>query len=476
MLFCAFSLWLAAMAISRWRGTPAALVLCALCGPLAFIYLASPGTEANGLSAALLTLPLFIAALRTGSAVMAACAVAGTFLALTLRMGAFFIIPALFLWLFILFRKNRRPCVAALALSLFLVAAIAVSNFMLTRYYSPRGMSIGGNFSSTVCGMSVNGSWDTCDFLYAAELAALPSIAAHHKFLYAKTYENIQEQPLSFLKSMAWNGAAFLRHIWHHTTGSIVEESVPWPLLAPLLLALYFGCTGYLRSQKERGEILLYSAVFGGLFLSSLFIMRSEGFRAIAASYPLLWLMLSMGLAVPSEAGAAKEASGFSPLPSLFAIGFMFLASIGGPFIAKTNTPYYAPDYGQHPFENNEMAADLGLFGGVTVVADGTELPNNIPALYETVFLRKIAANYWGRGNELAAAMKQQLSPPYTVYAGAFQYRNGTLRPARSTYIVEGGEALPPGQARYFLKFEKFYQALYISYYRLMDEKLPSAD
>jgi len=463
-LFAAFSLWIAARAVGYWRGTPAALALCALCGFFALSVLPTPMAEANGMSAALLTLPLFIFALRTGSPTLAACAIGGTVLALMLRMGAFFTVPALFIWMCLFLRKCLRACIAALGMSLLLVSLIMGSSSLLVRLYGVPGGMPGGNFSFTICGMSLGGRWYTPYTHYAAELASMPDMAATHRFLYAKAYENIREKPAVFFKSMAQRGKLFLRGIGKHTVGGYVGFPLPQKLFFPGMLVLFLGYSWWLFGRRQQGEILFYCVTGLGIFFSALFIIADDGWRVIAASYPLLWLFLATGLSTPSRSWAVPPAK-FAALPALIGLCFTFGATVTGPFAGKVTTS--SAVYARH-IPTPGFVGDLGLCGGLTVMPDDAQLPYNIPALRESTFLRLVAENYWHWGADLAASMRRELHPPYTVYACA--QRSGS-NPEIIRNVIAEGIATPPGTGRVFSYSDSWYVRPDISFGRLLDEK-----
>src|SRR5258707_8056992 len=89
----------AAHALARWRGTWAGIAFLGLTYIYARTFIPTTLTEPPGMLWALLSIPFFIVAFRTGSVKPTLVAFAMTIVALMTRMGSIFTIPALLLWL-----------------------------------------------------------------------------------------------------------------------------------------------------------------------------------------------------------------------------------------------------------------------------------------------------------------------------------------------------------------------------------------
>lgn len=163
----------AATAVARWRGLWAGLAFAAIMMIWARTYTTTSLTEPLGLFIALLAVPFFIDALRGRSLNAGLIAFALTCIALLTRMGAMFTIPVLFLWLVWQFGFDLRSRLAVTAKAMAILVAIMATNFILQKAYTSGDDYLGGNFSHTLCGLSIGTTREGCQKRYKSEFAVV---------------------------------------------------------------------------------------------------------------------------------------------------------------------------------------------------------------------------------------------------------------------------------------------------------------
>lgn len=148
----------AALRIASWRGVWVGLAFVGLMILQARFFTGSTLTEPLGLTAGLLALAVLVDAIRRQSLPHALLALATLAIALSIRMGALLLLPALVVWIGVAVadRPQRWRAVAA---SVAVLVAVVVLGKSLSALYAPAGALTGGNFALTLCGLSVGGDW-----------------------------------------------------------------------------------------------------------------------------------------------------------------------------------------------------------------------------------------------------------------------------------------------------------------------------
>jgi hypothetical protein len=301
-ILIAVALFFAAQSIARWRGPWVATAFVALFliieRPFVFTTLTEPLSSIVVLAA----IPSLVRALASGSRPHAILAICGVDLALSIRMGALLLIPALALWAAICFAKNLRArlLVFVAATAVFLV--VGGAGQLLAKLYAPPGVAIAGNFADTLCGLSVGGDWSTCAYdRYAGDIRSFAGnpreVAA---FLYKVSFKNIVSNPGVFLGSLSRDFSVFADGsipflLNGYISLNAFSESTAWRLA----LLLIPGLIWVSATRWNRIEGLFWFALIVASAASAPLLMNSDGWRALHVTNILLALLLAMGFSAP---------------------------------------------------------------------------------------------------------------------------------------------------------------------------------
>jgi hypothetical protein len=252
----------------------------------------------------LASIPFFIEALRTGSLSAALLALALTTIALMMRMGSMFTIPALVLWLIWQFGTTLRERARVGLLAIAIITGIGITNYLLERAYGNQDSFTGSNFSYTLCGLTMGTTWDRC-FDKVMEITAQgphgEGIAA--KVAYFLAWENFANHPLVFFERLLAASHAFLSDLPDLVLQGYGSVTEPWWFPKTLILIICLcGIIYILAFQQNRREVSFWVVLWGSNVLSAGFVFFDEGRRVLASTYPLIFLFFAMGLSAPNIA------------------------------------------------------------------------------------------------------------------------------------------------------------------------------
>jgi hypothetical protein len=195
---------------SNVEGIWAAIAFFGLTYIYAHYFVATTLTELLGLFWALLSVPFFIEAFRTGSVKPALVAFAMTIVALMTRMGSMFTIPVLLLWLFWQFGHGIAAKLRIGVVSIGILLGVLGLNSLLQKAYGTSQGSTGGNFAYVLCGLTISTGWQGCPAKLAAEGGPLlDDEATVATQLYSLAWKNFSAQPKIFFRRLADGAEAF---------------------------------------------------------------------------------------------------------------------------------------------------------------------------------------------------------------------------------------------------------------------------
>lgn len=408
----------AALAAARRLGVWAGLGLAALACVTAREYVTTSFTEPIGYFWALVAIPFFVEAFRTHSLAHAVLAVAIFSLALWTRMGSMFTLPALMLWVALIFGEGLAGKLRSAALVCLSVLAVAGLNFGAAKLYARDVTLIGGNFSYTLCGISIGGIWSDCGRVYERETpkAALADEKAMHAFMYQKAFENIAADPTVAAQRLTDGSVRFIRTL----PSTLTQGYIPVPALFPASATALFilSSIGLVRGARSisQGEWLFWILFWSSVILSAGFVFHDDGRRVMIAIYPLACLFLIRGWTV---AGAGPdEAHPTRPLLMRARTGAAVVAAI---CLISMITPLFAHEFLRPPAYASKPADSAGdqfILGGrrvtgVLVVSDGEPRSKDMPTVLLSDFVRMIERS----GLEIYYQRLVTPAPPPTPFA-----------------------------------------------------------
>jgi hypothetical protein len=291
VLASGLSVYLAALAMRRSYGPLPASAFFAL--TFAFIrpMLGDTLTELPGLAFACLALVLLLQAGQNKNTLQAALGGVMLVLALSIRAGAFFMLPFLILWWGWLHRGEKwLPWKKMVVLGLILVAAFAAFNILVPRALVAAGESTFGNFSWMLYGQAVGGA----GFKYHVEALGTSDSA----LVLQAALEKMRTYPQGFLIGCA---KAFRDFFSNNSLGmfdllSGVKAISGWIFWGACLALLLIGLTRTFRHREQPTNLLLLAGFLGVLFSIPFLPPIDGGSRFYAGSVPFLFALLAAAL------------------------------------------------------------------------------------------------------------------------------------------------------------------------------------
>ncbi|BBB47909.1 hypothetical protein [Pelolinea submarina] len=283
--------YLAAVSVRRSYGPLPAAVFFALVFAFIRPMLGDTLTELPGLAFACLALALLIEAAHTKNALTAAIGGVMLVLALSIRAGAFFMLPFLILWWGWLNRTGKRFSLKKMvSFTLILMAAFVLSNMLVPRLLVAAGESTFGNFSWMLYGQAVGGA----GFKYHVQALGTSDSAV----VLQAALEKMRTYPLGFLIGCY---KAFRDFFGNNSLGMFDllsgEKAVgKWIFWGTCLGLLAGGLIKILRQRKQPVNLLLLAGFLGVLFSIPFLPPIDGGNRFYAGSVPFLFALLAAAL------------------------------------------------------------------------------------------------------------------------------------------------------------------------------------
>jgi hypothetical protein len=380
----------AALSVARWRGIWAAIAFFGLSYIYARFFVPTALSEPLGLFWALLSVPFFIEAFRTRSVKPALVAFALTAAALMTRMGSMFTIPALLLWLVWQFGHGTAAKLRIGVVSIGILLGVLGLNSLLQKAYGTSQGTTGGNFSYTLCGLTIGTGWEGCPAELAAGGKSLPpDEAAVAEQLYSLAWKNFSAQPEIFFRRLL-DGAEefalkFPNVIWRGYRVAIGEPD--WLFRNALTAISLIGLLYIAARRANSVELTFWALLWASIVASSSIVYFDDGSRTLAASHPLIALFFAMGLSSPVL--TPKEAPSRSRLSRYGALGLIVTAALFVciPWIAHRFSPISAMG-GNSLVPKRDEAFVFGgrRMSGFLVVGDGLPLRSDVPTLHLAEF------------------------------------------------------------------------------------------
>ena len=288
----AISIYLTAREIQNVSNSFNAAVYLMLCYWYYFPFAGSLMTESLGLILGSLALAFLLKATRGGLNLKYFCY--GLFsltIALNARPGAFLILPALVIWIGLLFYKSGRTKYVLLVLT-FIVALGMIANVALNKMIGNPEITTYSKYSEFLYGLVTGGQgW---------RAMAIDHPEMTESEIFRLSIEIFKKEPGLLFKGIAKsyadyfapvNGAfSFLRLVYVQNN---IPDRILWVLLGTGLL------TAFVKYKQKKYGLLL--AGFAGIFLSLTFVPPTEAddMRIYAVTMPFVFYVISTGAVVP---------------------------------------------------------------------------------------------------------------------------------------------------------------------------------
>jgi hypothetical protein len=386
----AFAACVAAYAVMVWRGIWTGLAFFGLAYIYVRVFAPTSLTESLGVFWSLLSIPFFVESFRTGSARPAFVGFAATAIALMIRMGSMFTIPALLLWLVWQFGCGARAKIRVAVLATGILLGVLGTNALLQEAYGTPGAGTGSNFSYTLCGLTIGTTWDGCLAKLSEQGRPLrgDSEAAVARRLYALAWENFRERPSVFFNRIKDGADAFLAQLGNVMfIGYDLSVGEPSWLFRRILTAIALAGLVYIAIRlRAPRELAFWALVWASIVASAAIVYFDDGVRVLAASQPLMALFFAIGMSNPQLPTGRTEEN-----RSLTSYGVFGLLLAAGLFVCVPWLAYSLYDHSRgfalRPAQDEAFVFGGRRMSGLLVVEDGEQLRADTPTIHFTDFV-----------------------------------------------------------------------------------------
>jgi len=388
-ILVAAGLFLAALTVTFWRGLWCGIAFSALVYLVARPFLSTVLTEPLGLFWGLLSVAFTVEAMRSKSVFHAFLALTALTFAEVVRMGSMFTIPAFALWIAISFGSGLKQRVKLAAAGGALIGIVMAIQIICASAYGSRDSVTGGNFAFTLCGLAVGHNWTACSHQFGPELHQLASDREQSAFLLSKALQLVQQNPYPMLGRMFDNIHDLLSGVPQFLLYGFNSYHRP---LQELLFVLLVAPGLFLAwRNRQRGEASFWILFFASLLGSVALIFADDGWRVMHSTWPFVALFFSLGFAHPKQ-----NRSGTSTEPQISArAGTLLVAILVGSIVIAPAVAHlwFGTELDRTAKAGKLDSAESALLEGrsvtgILVVADQAPLPDSVPAIHASQFVR----------------------------------------------------------------------------------------
>jgi hypothetical protein len=401
--------WLASRAVMAWRGIWAGVAFFSFTYIYVRIFVPTTLTEPLGLIFALLSVPFFIDSFRSHSLSAALIGFALTTLALMIRAGNMFAIPALVLWLVWQFGRQTTAKVRIALLAISIVASAFGLDSAIRNAYGSGRTDPGGNFSYVICGLTLGTRWEGCP--KKLEEAGVVMTSEHDLAakMYSMAWENFRADPKVLFGRLHDAVKTFLSKMPETILrGYLTKIDEPyWFSRIVLFSVMAAGILFVVIPRARSTELIFWALTSASLTASAAFVFFDDGTRVLAVSFPLIALFLAIGFTNPGWREGPSLSDG--RLRVFGSVGVL-LASFCLMALPWLSHRTYPADASQASLVGTE---DFLVFGGkrmsgYLVVANSVPLPEDSPAIHLSDFEDMILQS----GVEAYQVLIRPVSPP----------------------------------------------------------------
>lgn len=399
-------------------------------------------SESLGVTASLLGVALLwrgISANREGLALFGVALIA---LALNIRPGAMFVLPALLLWGGWVFRGENKFSFKFFGLGAALILLTFYINSRLVAFVNPGGVAF-ENFAWAFYGLASGGNSWTYIFEAHPELSLVKTEEVTPT-IYKLAFELILTRPDLILKGAFFYWRMFFSNTWYNAYAFVAGENY-WVNLAARWGMYILGVLGILHWVKDRrnpyASLALLTAL--GVLASVPFVPPTDAYRVrlYAATIPFFITLPGMGLSLLVEkihARFRQPQSAVSlleyPTPALSAA--LIAALILAPLLIKTNGRLPAPPKADCPSGMDSFFTRFDSGTAINLRRENETFIDWMPDFHISLFRRNIHSL---PDSNLIAAMGS-LDPLNSLFYGL------DLETNRQAIVVVSTDLLPePG-------------------------------
>jgi hypothetical protein len=334
----------AARAIGVERGAGAALAFFGLLLGLTSDYLPSAATEPLGVTLACAALAVLFPRAGRGRLLPALAGLWLLDLSLQARPGAQFLLPCLALW--VVWTCRGRRLHALLGAGAVAGAGLALSA-SLNALYGTSDASASAAGAYPLYGLATGSNYRQIQADLGEELARLPDDRARTRLIYERAWQRLRAEPGVAARALGRNLRKFAGKAPPVLYGIVSPQTLfvsAWERAEPspaarardrwlgraLLAVAVAGLALYLR-RAPVDERLFWLAVVCGIVLSAPVVYGDAGLRGLAASFPFLCALLTIGL---GRRGRLRGRSRAAPPVLVAAAAALVLLSLAGPAVA----------------------------------------------------------------------------------------------------------------------------------------------
>jgi len=223
-------------------------------------------------------------------------------------------------WGLYVMRGRRRRAAAVFAAILL---AGAVHTGLANRLYGSGRASAISYPAFTLYGLTRDSNYERAKADFGPELESLPDENARARFLYARAWDSLRDDPRPFLRALAGNELEFVFKLRRElvrlvSVGTLADtqerrlrpSEADWRrdhrLGGVVLLLVMLGFAVHLASSRW-SERLFWATAFGGLAASAPFVFGDTGLRAMTGGLPFVALAVACGLSGRPRRRATRQ-------------------------------------------------------------------------------------------------------------------------------------------------------------------------
>jgi len=218
------------------------------------------------------------------------------------------------------------------------VVAVLAVNATLESLYGPPGAAAGGNFTWTLCGLSVGADWHTCYYqLYPGAVARFGDDEKGLSiFFLRQSIDNILHDPWPFIGAVFTNIRRYVGDFPRfYLSGYIwIFQMSPWR--GWLMMFALAPCIVYvLRKRATPAERLFWAGLVASAVLSAAIVLGDDGWRVLHATHFPFAALFALGFVTPRDTAPAEPVAPGWRSGAAFAVGALALLLLA-PVAART--------------------------------------------------------------------------------------------------------------------------------------------
>lgn len=369
-------------------------------------------------------------------------------LALNIRPGAMFVLPALLLWGGWIFRGGKRFSFKFLGIGVLLIICVFyINNLMIDFVAGPNGVAF-ENFAWAFYGLSSGGKSWTYIFESHPELQLLKDTEITPA-IYKLAFEQILNNPLLIIKGSLFYWKMFFSSSWYNAYAFVagenywVNEIARWGMYVLGIL----GTIKLYKDQKNPYASLAVAAAMGVL-VSVPFVPPTDAYRVrlYAATIPFFILLPGMGLFFIQEKISVRffkpslivSPENFSSAASATLIIIFLLMS---PLLIKTNGELPAPPEMTCPPDMDSFFTQYNKGSFINIHRESKVFLDHMPDFHQSTFRR----NAHSLPDINLTTILENVEPPKTIFYSV------DLATNQQAFIIIETDLLPePGSLLHF--------------------------